>query len=144
MPTGRSAKRGRSSSSRIFLPLNPYLIVEAREEPPVHGEHLADVARRRDVPHVAQVDVRVVARHAAEVLHEGVVGLQVVVEPEHPAGVQLGNELQVVDDALEVLALLRQLRVRVSVKRETYRLNEAQNGEAFRRYVGAHRNFTFC
>ena len=126
MPTGRSAKRGRCSSSRIF-----YLIVEAREEPPVHGEHLADVARRRDVPHVAQVDVRVVARHAAEVLHEGVVGFQVVVEPEHPARVQLGDELQVVDYTLEVLALLRQLRVRVSVKRETYRLNEAQHGEAF-------------
>ena len=105
-----------------FLPFNPYLIVEAREEPPVHGKHPADVARRRDFPHVAQVDVRVVARHAAEVLHEGVVGFQVVVEPEHPAGVELGDELQVVDDALEVLALFRQLRVRVSIKCETYRL----------------------
>ena len=50
------------------------------------------------------------------------VGFQVVVEPEHPAGVELGDELQVVDDALEVLALFRQLRVRVSIKCETDRL----------------------
>ena len=138
MPTGRSAKRGRCSSSRIF-----YLIVEAREESPVHGKHLADVARRRDVPHVAQVDVRVVARHAAEVLHEGMVGFQVVVEPEDPARVELGDELQVVDDALEVLALFRQLRVRVSIKRETYRLDEAQNWAVFHITYWSSR-FTFC
>ena len=101
----------------------PYLIVEARKKPPVHGENLADIARGRDVPHVAQVNVCVLASHAAQVLHERVVRFQVVVKPEHPAGVELWDEFQIVDDALKILSLFRQLRVRISVKGETYGLN---------------------
>ena len=46
-----------------------YLIVEARKKPPVHGEDLADIARGGDVPHVAQVNVGVLACQAAQVLH---------------------------------------------------------------------------
>ena len=71
---------------------------------------------------MAEVDVGVAAGQSTKVFQEGRGVFQVVVDPKDPPGVELGDESEILLDALEVLALLSQLRVGISVEREAKNL----------------------
>ena len=107
--------------------------VQGREEPPVHGEDLADVPGGRVVPHVADVEAGVGAREVTQPPHLRVVRLEVIINPDGPPGVVTGNQVQVVSNTLnnegtfliwncivhlKIFTLFALCRVWISIKRE--------------------------
>ena len=81
--------------------------VDGWEKSPVHREYVADIGLAGQILHVADVEVGVGAGKAAEVLVEGGAGLQVVVHSYYPARVELGHQLQVFLDALNIFQVYR-------------------------------------
>jgi hypothetical protein len=107
-----------------------HLRVQDGQESPDHGEDPGHVPAVGDVPDVAQVDVGVLAGQVAQVFHQRVLGLQVVVQPEDPAWVVLGDEGEVLLDPLEVLPLLAVLGLGVAVEGEANDLRETSSRTA--------------
>lgn len=80
-----------------------HLGVQRGEEPPVHGEDLADVAPGGNVPDVTDIQVRVGAGEAAEPGQHRILRLQVVVNSDGPARVVDRQQGQVLLDTLTIM-----------------------------------------
>ena len=75
--------------------------VQGREEAPVHGEDLADVPGGWVVPHVADVEAGVAACEVTQQPHLRIVRLEVIIDPDDPAWIVTGQQVEIVSDTLD-------------------------------------------
>ena len=75
--------------------------VQGREEPPVHSEDLADVPGGWVAPHVADVEAGVAACEVTQQSQLRVVRLEVIIDPDSPAWIVMGQQVEIVSETLD-------------------------------------------